>query len=198
MSNSLYNDDHSEDKTIKDFTLSVLTEDKAGLLNHITIIFNRRKINLNSLNVSTTEVKGVSRFTIVVTTTRETIEKVVKQIRKLIDVLGAFVYEDDQIYYQEIALYKVPTDVFLNGTSIETLVRNSGARILVVEKDHIVIEKTGHKSDTHELYKKLEPHGLLEFVRSGRVAISKSKRKTEAFIKMLEDSTANKLTIKDF
>ena len=198
MSNSLYNEDHSEDKTIKDFTLSVLTEDKAGLLNHITIIFNRRKINLNSLNVSTTEVPGVSRFTIVVNSTRETIEKVVKQIRKLIDVLGAFVYEDDQIYYQEIALYKVPTEVFLNGTSIETLVRNSGARILVVEKDHIVIEKTGHKSDTHDLYKKLEPHGLLEFVRSGRVAISKSKRKTEAFIKMLEDSTANKLTIKDF
>ncbi|MEQ8552849.1 MAG: acetolactate synthase small subunit [Cyclobacteriaceae bacterium] len=198
MSKSLYDDDHSEDKTIKDFTLSVLTEDKAGLLNHITIIFNRRKINLNSLNVSTTEVSGVSRFTIVVNSTRETIEKVVKQIRKLIDVLGAFVYEDDQIYYQEIALYKVPTAVFLNGTSIETLVRNSGARILVVEKDHIVIEKTGHKSDTHDLYKKLEPHGLLEFVRSGRVAISKSKRKTEAFIKMLEDSTANKLTIKDF
>ncbi len=198
MTNSLYNEDHSDDKTIKDFTLSVLTEDKAGLLNHITIIFNRRKINLNSLNVSTTEVKGVSRFTIVVSSTRETIEKVVKQIRKLIDVLGAFVYDDDQIYYQEIALYKVPTAVFLNGTSIETLVRNSGARILVVEKDHIVIEKTGHKTDTHELYKKLEPHGLLEFVRSGRVAISKSKRKTEAFIKMLEDSTANKLTIKDF
>ncbi|XOV91733.1 MAG: acetolactate synthase small subunit [Bacteroidota bacterium] len=197
-STSLYNEDHSDDKAIKDFTLSVLTEDKAGLLNHITIIFTRRKINLNSLNVSTTEVKGVSRFTIVVATTREMIEKVVKQIRKLIDVLGAFVYEDDQIYYQEIALYKVPTSVFLNGTSIETLVRNSGARILVVEKDHIIIEKTGHKKDTHDLYNKLEPHGLLEFVRSGRVAISKSKRKTEAFIKMLEDSTENKLTIKDF
>lgn len=197
MSNNLYSEDHS-DHTIRDFTLSVLTEDKAGLLNHITIVFTRRKINLNSLNVSTTEVKGVSRFTIVVTTTRETIEKVVKQLRKLVDVLGAFVYDDDQIYYQEIALYKVPTDVFLNGTSIETLVRNNGARILVVEKDHIIIEKTGHKSDTHDLYKKLEPHGLLEFVRSGRVAISKSKRKTEAFIKMLEDSSTNKLTIKDF
>ena len=197
MSKSLYSE-AGPDEELKDFTLSVLTEDRAGLLNQITIIFTRRKINLNSLNVSTTEVKGVSRFTIVVNTTRDTIEKVVKQLRKLIDVLGAFVYEDDQIYYQEIALYKVPTDVFLNGTSIETLVRNSGARILVVEKDHIVIEKTGHKQDTHDLYKKLEPHGLLEFVRSGRVAISKSKRKTEAFIKMLEDSTSHKLTIKDF
>lgn len=197
MSTNIYSEDNS-DKVEKEFTLSVLTEDKSGLLNHITIIFTRRKMNISSLNVSTTEVKGVSRFTIVLTTTRETIEKVVKQIRKLIDVLGAFVYEEDQIYYQEIALYKVPTQVFLNGSKIEDLVRNNGARILVIEQDHIIIEKTGHKNDTHDLYKKLEPHGLLEFVRSGRVAISKSKRKTEAYIKQLEESESNRLSIKDF
>ncbi len=194
---TIYSEDHS-DKVEKEFTLSVLTEDKAGLLNHITIIFNRRKINITSLNVSTTEVAGVSRFTIVLTSTRERIEKVVKQIRKLIDVLGAFVYDENEIYYQEIALYKVPTQVFLNGNKIEDLVRNNGARILVIEKDHIIIEKTGHKKDTHDLYKKLEPHGLLEFVRSGRVAISKSKRKTEAFIKQLEDAESNVLSIKEF
>lgn len=197
MSNSIYSEDHS-DKVEKEFTLSVLTEDKSGLLNHITIIFTRRKMNISSLNVSTSEVSGVSRFTIVLTSTRETIEKVVKQIRKLIDVLGAFVYEEDQIYYQEIALYKVPTQVFLNGSKIEDLVRNNGARILVIEEDHIIIEKTGHKKDTHDLYKKLEPHGLLEFVRSGRVAISKSKRKTEAYIKQLEEAESHKLSIKDF
>jgi acetolactate synthase-1/3 small subunit len=197
MADQLYS---TNDKVLeeKEFTISVLTEDKAGLLNHITIIFTRRKINISSLNVSSTEVPGVSRFSIVVNTTRETVEKVVKQIRKLVDVLGAFVYDEDQIYYQEIALYKVPTNVFLNGNKIETLVRNNGARILVIEKDHIVIEKTGHKSETHELYQLLEPYGLLEFVRSGRVAISKSKRKTEAYIKELESSDSNKLSIKDF
>jgi len=197
MSKSIYSED-SSDKTEKEFTVSVLTEDKAGLLNHITIIFNRRKINIESLNVSTTEVPGVSRFTIVLTSTRERIEKVVKQIRKLIDVLGAFVYEEHEIYYQEIALYKVPTAAFLEGNIIETLVRNNGARILVIEKDHIIIEKTGHKDDTHAMYKLLEPHGLLEFVRSGRVAISKSKRKTEAYIRQLEESESNQLSIKNF
>lgn len=197
MSNSIYSEDHS-DQTEREFTLSVLTEDKAGLLNHITIIFTRRKINISSLNVSTTEMAGVSRFTIVVVSTRERIEKVVKQIRKLIDVLGAFVYEEDQIYYQEIALYKVPTEAFLGGNKIETLVRNNGARILVIEQDHIIIEKTGLKQDTHDLYTKLLPFGLLEFVRSGRVAISKSKRKTEAYIQQLEDSKSNQLSIKDF
>lgn len=193
-SNSIYSDDNSN-KTEKEFTLSVLTEDKAGLLNHITIIFNRRKLNISSLNVSTTEAPGVSRFTIVITTTRETIEKVVKQIRKIIDVLGAFVYESHQIYYQEIALYKLPVDIFLGGLKIENLVRSHGARILVIEADHIVIEKTGHKEETHKLYKELEPYGILEFVRSGRVAISQSKRKTETFLKELEETKSNLLTL---
>ena len=65
----------SSEKEIKEYTLSVLTEDKAGLLNHITIIFNRRKININSLNVSTTEVNGVSRFTLVVNSSKEKLLK---------------------------------------------------------------------------------------------------------------------------
>lgn len=197
MANKIYSDNPA-DQQEREFTISVLTEDKAGLLNHITIIFTRRKLNITSLNVSTTEVPGVSRFTIVLTATRDQAEKVVKQIRKLIDVLGSFLYEPDQIYYQEIALYKVPTAVFLNGNKIETLVRNNGARILVIEEDHIIIEKTGHKEETHELYKLLEPHGLLEFVRSGRVAISKSKRKTEAYLQQLEESGSHQLSIKDF
>ncbi len=197
MSSSIYTEDNSENIE-KDFTLSVLTEDRAGLLNQITIIFTRRKINIVSLNVSPTEVAGISRFTIVITSTRERVEKVVNQIRKLIDVLGAFVYDEDDIYYQEIALYKVPTEAFLNNNQIETLVRNTGARILAIEKEHIIIEKTGHKQDTQELYNKLMPYGLLEFVRSGRIAISKSKRKTEAFIQMLEESKSNRLSIKDF
>lgn len=179
-------------------TISVLTEDKAGLLNKITIIFTRRKINIDSLNVSTTEVPGISRFTIVVTGEKDEVVKMVKQINKIVDVMGAFLYTEDQIYYQEIALYKVPTKVFLNGQSIEKLVRENGARILVIEEDHIIIEKTGLKEETHALYKKLQPLGLLEFVRSGRVAISKSKRRTEDYINELETSKANLLSIKDF
>lgn len=195
MSNAIYSDDTS-DKTEKEFTLSVLTEDRAGLLNQITIIFSRRKMNISSLNVSNTEAPGVSRFTIVITSTRETIEKVIKQIRKLIDVLGAFVYEEHQIYYQEIALYKLPIHIFMGGIKVENLVRKHGAKILVIEEDHIVIEKTGHKEETHKLYKELEPYGILEFVRSGRVAISQSKRKTETFLKELEETESNKLIIK--
>jgi acetolactate synthase-1/3 small subunit len=192
MSQSLYNEQNGQDPE-RLFTMSVLTEDKSGLLNHITIIFSRRKINISSLNVSTTEVAGVSRFTIVVHSTREQAEKVVKQIRKLVDVLGSFLYEEDQVHYQEIALYKVPTKIFMGGNKIEKLVRDNGARILVIEEDYIVLEKTGHKDETSDLFKKLEPYGVLEFVRSGRVAISMSKRKTETFIKELEEVKTNLL-----
>lgn len=184
-------------KESKEYTLSVLTENKAGLLNHITIIFNIRKINIDSLNVSTTEVKGVSRFTIVVKSNKEKIIKILNQINKLIDVLGAFLYEEGEIYYQEIALYKLSTKIFLKGDNVEKIVRKNGAKILIIEEDHTIIQKTGTKSETQKLYNELEKFGsILEFVRSGRVAVSKSKRKTENFIKELEKIKSNKLNIK--
>jgi len=184
-------------KESKEYTLSVLTENKAGLLNHITIIFNRRKINIDSLNVSTSEIKGVSRFTIVVKSNKEKIIKILNQINKLIDVLGAFLYEEGEIYYQEIALYKLSTKIFLKGDNVEKIVRKNGAKILIIEEDHTIIQKTGTKSETQKLYNELEKFGsILEFVRSGRVAVSKSKRKTENFIKELEKIKSNKLNIK--
>ena len=188
----------SSKKESKEYTVSVLTEDKAGLLNHITIIFNRRQMNIDSLNVSSTEVKGVSRFTIVVNSSKEKIIKVVNHINKLIDVLAAFLYEEDEIYYQEIALYKLSTKMFLKGDLVEKIIiRKYGAKILKIEEDHIIIQKTGTKVGTQKLYDELEKFGsILEFVRSGRVAVSKSKRKTKNFIKELEKIKSNKLNIK--
>ena len=185
------------DNKIKEYTLSVLTEDKAGLLNHITIIFNRRNLNIDSLNVSTTEVTGVSRFTIVVHSTLESVTKVVKQIRKLVDVLAAFLYEEDEIYYQEIALYKLSAKIFLKNDLVEKIIiRKYGAKILKIEEDHIIIQKTGTKVGTQKLYDELKKFGeILEFARSGRVALSKKKRKTVNFIKELEKIKSNKKKI---
>ena len=192
----IYQDKRSE-KKVKEYTLSVLTEDKAGLLNNITIIFNRRKMNINSLNVSTTEVNGVSRFTIVVNSTKEKIVKILNHINKLIDVLGAFLYEEDEIYYQEIALYKLSTKIFLKGDLIEKIIiRKYGAKILKIEEDHIIVQKTGTKAGTQKLYDELKKFGeILEFARSGRVALSKKKRKTINFLRTLENIKSNKLNI---
>lgn len=182
----------------KEYTISILTEDKPGLLNKITIIFNRRKINITSLNVSTTEVTGVSRYTLVVSLTPEEVEKIVKQIRKVVDVLGSFYYDENEVYYREIALYKLSLNIYKNNKALEQLIRKHGARIMATEEDQVVLEKTGSKQETHELYDALQPYDLLEFVRSGRIALSKSKRRTEAFIHELETSSSNTLSIKEF
>ena len=175
------------------FTISVLTENKSGLLNAITIIFTRRKINIEARNVSETEIEGVSRFTIVIKSSFDKAEQVVKQLDKVIEVLGAFLYSEDEVYYQEVALFKMGTAAFLNNNTIERVVRNNGARILVIERDHIIIEKTGHRDEIRALRDKLEPFGLLEYVRSGRVAISKSKRKTQEFVRDIEKKNLYKV-----
>jgi acetolactate synthase-1/3 small subunit len=185
--------DSTEQMIEKQYTVSILTEDKPGLLNTVTIVFTRRKLNIEMINVSASEVDGVSRYTIVLTTTKDQVEKVVKQIRKHVDVLGAFVYEEDEIHYQEIALYKVPTKIFVGSVEVEKIVRANNARILVIEKDYIVIEKTGHKDETSALFDTLKQFGVLEFVRSGRISVSKSKRKTEHFLEELEKSTTHSL-----
>jgi len=177
----------------KQYTVSILTEDKPGLLNTVTIVFTRRKLNIDMINVSASEVQGVSRYTIVLTTTQDQVEKVVKQIRKHVDVLGAFVYDEDEIHYQEIALYKVPTEIFIGSVEVERIIRANNARILVIETDYIVIEKTGHKHETKALFDTLKEYGVLEFVRSGRISVSKSKRKTEHFLEELEKSTTHSL-----
>jgi len=185
--------DSTEHAVEKQFTISILTEDKPGLLNAVTIVFTRRKLNIDMINVSASEVEGVSRYTIALTTTREQVEKIVKQIRKHVEVLGAFVYEEHEIHYQEIALYKVPTKIFLGGMEVEKIVRANNARILVIEEDYTVIEKTGHKHETTALFDILKKYGVLEFVRSGRISVSKSKRKTETFLEELEQSETHTL-----
>jgi acetolactate synthase-1/3 small subunit len=186
--------DSTEQSVDKQYTISILTEDKPGLLNTVTIVFTRRKINIDMINVSASEIEGVSRYTIALTTNKDQVEKIVKQIRKHVDVLGAFVYEEDEIHYQEIALYKVPTEIFMGSVEVEKIVRANNARILVIEKDYTVIEKTGHKHETTALFEILKKHGVLEFVRSGRIAVSKSKRKTETFLEELEQSTTHSLS----
>ncbi|WP_026474471.1 acetolactate synthase small subunit [Alkaliflexus imshenetskii] len=159
----------------EEFTLSIFSENHVGLLNQITNVFTRRNLNIESLTTSESAIAGIHKFTIVVFSTREEIEKVAKQIEKKIDVIKAFVLTADEIIHQEIALYKVPTKALLDGNQIEGLVRQYGARILEVTPEYTVIEKTGHKAETQELFEKMDKYGVVQFTRSGRIAITKSK-----------------------
>ena len=155
------------------YTISIFTENKVGLLHRVTIIFTRRHINIESITASESEVKGIYRYTIVVFETRESVEKLVKQIEKQVDVFRAFYHTTDEIIHQEIALYKIATSSVQNGLGLEKIIRDHHARILSLEQDYVVIEKTGHKEDTKELFDALRSFNVLEFVRSGRVAMMK-------------------------
>lgn len=155
----------------KEYIITVFSENKVGLLSQITTVFTCRDINIESLTTSESSIPGIHKFTIVVITDPEKIEKLVKQIEKKIDVLKAFVFTPDEVVQQEIALYKVT-----RSNSVEKLVRDHHVRILEICDDYIVLEKTGHKEDTQSLLELLQPHGVQQFVRSGQIAIIKSKR----------------------
>lgn len=158
------------------FTISAFSENHIGLLNRITIIFTRRHVNIESLTVSGSAIPGIHKFTIVVKDNVEKVEKVVNQIEKLVEVLRAFYHAEDEVIHQEIALYKVPTTALMESNKVEETIRKHHARILEVTPEFTVIEMTGHKEETQELFDKLKKFGLLQFTRSGRIAITKSSR----------------------
>jgi acetolactate synthase-1/3 small subunit len=170
------------------YTLLVVTENNIGLLNHISGVFMRRHINIRSITASESKIKDVYTFTIVVKVTEELIRKVAKQIEKIIGVFKVFTYDDSDIIYQELALYKMPISAIRSGINIESIVRSHNARILEINEDYILIEKTGHKSETQELLKVLEPFGILQFIRSGRVAMAKPMKPLDEHLKEKEEA----------
>ena len=170
----------------KKYTISVFTEDRVGLLNRVTIIFTRRKVNIESIAASDSELENVHRYTIVITESEDNLKKIVLQLEKQVEVIKAFYHEEDEVVYQELALYKVPTDILVAGNDAEKIVRSHHARVLSVESNFTVIEKTGHKSETQALFNDLKPYGILEFVRSGRIAISKPMKTLKSIVEELE------------
>ena len=163
------------------FTISIFTENSIGLLNRITSIFTRRHLNIVSLNTSESESPGIYRFTIVVHTTEEQVNKLVLQIERQVEVLRAVYHTDEETVFQEIALYKVSTETVSDGNLVEKLIRDNNARILSFEHDFMIIEKTGHKEETQELLEFLRPYGVIEFVRSGRVSVIKPMEELKEF-----------------
>lgn len=158
------------------YTVTVFSENHVGLLNQITIIFTRRQLNIETLSVSPSALKGIHKFTITTYTDADTIEKVVKQIDKRVDIIKSYFNTDEDLVYQEIALYKIATDQFLQLSSIEQLIRKYNIRILEMNETCVVLEKTGHYDETQGLFDELSQKlKVLQFIRSGRVAITKSK-----------------------
>ncbi|QKZ11434.1 acetolactate synthase small subunit [Spirosoma sp. KUDC1026] len=159
------------------YTICIFTQNTIGLLNRITIIFTRRRLNIESLTVSETERKGVSRFTIVIKSeSREEVEKLVRQIRKIVEVMAVFGYLNDEIVFNEIALFKIATPLGAKSLDVETINKQYKAWVVYWGLDYVVIEKTGSEDDIFGFFEYLKQYEILEFVRSGRVAVGKTEK----------------------
>ena len=172
----------------QEYTISLFTEDHIGILSRITIILTRRQINIESITASESAVRGIQMLTMVVMTTPEMVNKVARQIEKLVDVIKVFVHTPQEIVCQEIALYKVSTKGLMAGSMIGDLVRKHNARILEVTPEYVVVEKSGCRNEITDLLAFLEPCGVLQFTRSGRIAVSRQVKELNAYLKEMDDA----------
>lgn len=155
------------------YTIIVHSENIAGLLNQVTAVFTRRQINIESLNVSASSIKGVHKYTITCWTTPDIVEKLVRQIEKKMDVIQAHYFTDKEIFQREVAMYKVSTPEFQSTAEASKVVRRYGAHIVEVNPTYSIVEMTGMSDDITNLYQELRNlNCVLQFVRSGRIAVS--------------------------
>jgi acetolactate synthase-1/3 small subunit len=158
----------------QEYTLTIYTENQVGLINKIAIMFSRRKINLESLNTSPSEIENIYRFTLVVIEAESVVKNLVRQLEKIIDVFKVYYNTNDEIIWQQMALYKVPTSVIMKDVKVERLLREFGAKAVVIRDDYTVFETTGQELEIGNLLIELAKYGLIEFVQSSRIAIIKS------------------------
>ncbi len=166
----------------KNFTVSVYTENNIGLLSRIAAIFLKRHINIESITVSQSELKDVMRFIIMVKVTEDQVRKVAGQLEKQIEVFKAFYHTDEETIQQETALYKIRSSVFVEDFDIQEFIKDVNARIVTVSPNFFVIEKTGKRHETNYLYEKLKPYGLMQFVRSGTISVSKNEMQISSIV----------------
>ncbi|MEW2922192.1 MULTISPECIES: acetolactate synthase small subunit [Flavobacteriaceae] len=155
------------------FTISVYSENHVGLLNRISGIFLKRHINIESLNVSKSEIENVSKFTIVIYSTEDWAIKIVNQIEKQVEVIKAYYHTDDETIYQESALFKIASHLLFDERQIQNIIKEHHSQIVTVSREFFVLAKTGRRHEIDEMHEALEPYGIMQFVRTGRIAVSK-------------------------
>ncbi|MEP7035037.1 MAG: acetolactate synthase small subunit [Actinomycetota bacterium] len=156
-------------------TLSVLVENKPGVLARIAGLFSRRGFNIDSLAVGPTEHPEVSRMTVVVDVEDLPLEQVTKQLNKLVEVLKVVELDHNASVQREILLVKVRADMQTRSHILETA-QLFRAKVVDVATDAVTIEATGSSDKLDALLRILEPFGIRELVQSGRVAISRGSR----------------------
>ena len=159
------------------YTIIVHSENIAGILNQITAVFTRRQLNIESLNVSASSIRGVHKYTITCWTTQDIIEKIVKQIEKKIDVVKAKYYTDDELFFRETGLYKLSTSTVLDNPDISRTIRKHGASIVEVNPTYVIVMLNGMTEEVMSLFHALNDFGcVFQYTRSGRIAVTRSKQ----------------------
>ena len=157
------------------YTLIVHSENIAGILNQVTSVFTRRQVNIESLNVSASSIKGIHKYTITAWSDEEQIQKIAKQIEKKIDIVKCDVYTDDEIFIHEIGFYKISTPKLLESPEISRTIRRYDARMMEVNPVYSTVLLAGVTEDVTGLYQCLDKFGcVLQYSRSGRVAVTRS------------------------
>lgn len=156
-------------------TLSVLVEDKPGVLARVASLFSRRGFNIESLAVGPTETDGLSRMTIVVNVEDFPLEQVTKQLNKLVNVLKIVELDPAASVQRELVLIKVKADLTTRSHVLET-VQLFRAKVVDVAQDSVTIEATGDAGKLTAMLNVLEPFGIREIAQSGRVAIGRGSR----------------------
>ncbi|MEO9952666.1 MULTISPECIES: acetolactate synthase small subunit [Nonlabens] len=167
------------------FTISIYTENNIGLLNRISAIFQRRHVNIESINGSASEIEEVSKWTILVNMTEENMKKIIGQIEKQVEVIKAYYHSDEETIYQESCLFKIKSDLLFEEPQIQNIIKESNARIVTVNKEFFVLEKSGRRSEVDLLYRELSAHGILQFNRSGRIAVTKEPMEISKMLQAL-------------
>lgn len=155
----------------KKYTITIFTENRPGVLYRIADIFLRRKINVESLTVSEIESGGVSRFTIVQHMDEDTVQKVVKQLDRIIEVLNVYASIDEELYFNEVALVKVGYKTKEDISAIYNIVTQEEAKVVSVNDISVIVEGSGTEKDIETLLNALRPFGIKDIAISGRTAV---------------------------
>ena len=170
----------------KTYTVTIYSENNIGLLNRISAIFQRRHINIDSVNVSASEIENISKWTIVVQLTEDRMKKIIGQIEKQVEVIKAFYHKDDEIIYQESCLFKIKSELLFEDRQIQNIIKESGADIVTVNREFFVLEKSGRSEEIGLLYRELRAFGIMQFTRSGRIAVTKDEMQIRKILNKLQ------------
>ena len=121
-----------------------------------------------------TEIESVQRWTILILTTEVQIKKIVGQINRQIEVIKAYYHTDEETIYQESCLFKIKSSLLFDDRQIQNIIKESNSVIVTVNPEFFVIEKSGRTHELDELYEKLSNYGILQYVRSARIAVTKA------------------------